>query len=106
MVGTSTLTIVAPVIPAAPTSLSGSKVGKKVQLTWTDNATNETGFYVQYSLNGGTTWTTLATLAPKSGTGPMSYTTGPLSRGSYSFQVIAFNGTGLSNPTNKVTINL
>ena len=35
-----------PAIPAAPTALAATVVSRTVKLTWTDNATNETGFYV------------------------------------------------------------
>ena len=79
---------------------------KKAVLNWTDNATNETGFYVQYSTNGGSTWTTLATLAAKSGTGAMSYTTSNLSAGTYSFRIVAFNAAGSSTPSGTVSVRI
>ena len=46
-------TLVVPSAPAAPTNLAASAVrvgnGERVTLTWTDNATNETGYTVQRS---------------------------------------------------------
>ncbi len=104
--GSSSLTIVAATVPVGPTSLTGTKSGKKAVLNWTDNATNETGFYVQYSTNGGSTWTTLATLAAKTGTGAMSYTTSNLANGTYSFRIVAFNAGGSSTPSNTVSVKI
>src|SRR6266704_452267 len=41
-------------VPAAPTNLSGSASGSNINLQWSDNSTNESGFYVYVSFNGGT----------------------------------------------------
>lgn len=103
---TSTLTIVSASVPAAPTGLTGVKNSRKVKLTWNDNATNETGFLVQYSLNGGASWSTLTTLGAKTGTGSMSYTSGNLARGTYSFRVLATNAVGNSNPSNVISVTI
>ncbi len=53
----------AAVPPVAPTALKATPIAyNKISLTWQDNATNETAYKVQRSLDG-TTWTTVATLA-------------------------------------------
>ncbi|MBR0577318.1 fibronectin type III domain-containing protein [Proteiniclasticum sp. BAD-10] len=58
--------VVVAVTPKAPTNLiagtSGNGNNKRVNLTWTDNAANETGFVVERSANPAGPWTSLATL--------------------------------------------
>ena len=50
--------------PAAPTNLIAANAGlTQINLTWTDNSNNETGFKVERSLDGATNWTTLTTTA-------------------------------------------
>ncbi|NDJ84495.1 MAG: fibronectin type III domain-containing protein [Chloroflexi bacterium] len=55
------------VIPvSAPTDLSADVVStSQIDLTWTDNANDETGYEVERSIDGGA-WTTLAVLAANS----------------------------------------
>ncbi len=49
--------------PAAPSGLLASaSSSSQINLTWTDNATNETGFKIERSLDGAT-WTQIATVA-------------------------------------------
>ena len=49
-------------LPAAPSGLTATVVGtSQVNLAWTDNATDETGFVVERAVDGGA-FTTLATL--------------------------------------------
>jgi FtsP/CotA-like multicopper oxidase with cupredoxin domain len=51
------------VIPTAPASLTAAlQAGPKVGLSWTDNSTNETGFVLERSVNGGS-FTALTTVA-------------------------------------------
>jgi hypothetical protein len=78
-----TVTVV-PSLPNAPTNLSGSAASQtQINLSWTDNSTNETGFKVERS--GTTPITTTAANAT-------SYTDSGLSCGTtYSYSVIAFN---------------
>jgi large repetitive protein len=103
--GTSTVTIQVP-LPVAPTNLVATKSSNlKVKLTWTDNASNETGFYVQTSTDG-VNWTTYATLVASSGTGKtVSYTTSPLATGKRYFRVLAYNATGTTS-SNTVSLTL
>jgi len=50
--------------PAAPTGLSAvATAPDSVVLTWTDNATDETGFSIERSPNGSTGWTEIDTVA-------------------------------------------
>jgi hypothetical protein len=100
-------TFAAGAAPAAPTSLTASKLSsRRVKLTLTDRASNESGFYVWTSTNG-TTWTKLATVGAKSGTGSsLSYTSGSFSAGTRYFRVTAFNGAGESSPTSSVKVTL
>src|SRR5262249_38358693 len=45
----------APPVPATPTGLTATALSaSKIQLSWTDNAINETGYRVFRSVNGGT----------------------------------------------------
>src|SRR5205807_545284 len=60
----SAMTLVNP--PAAPTNLVATAVsGTQIQLTWTDNATNETSYSVERSSDG-TTWSPIARLGANS----------------------------------------
>jgi hypothetical protein len=97
--GSATVTIQVPpsTAPAAPTGLTAKGLGnRKLKLTWLDNATNESGFYVQTSTDG-TSWTTVATLSPSTGSGAtMSYVTQAFPAGLRYFRVQAFNSSGLA----------
>lgn len=81
---------------AAPTGLTASQTGGPgVKLTWNNNSTNETGFYVRRSSDGGSTWTTIigtsSPLAPNTST----YTDTSVTRGmTYQYEVAAVNAHG------------
>ncbi len=88
--------------PAAPTNLLAERVNATtVRLTWTDNATNETGFRVERSTNG-TTWLQVAYL----GANAVTWTNFSLTTGTtYHYRVRAYEGTSVYSPyTNTVTI--
>ena len=77
----------------APTNLSGSAVANnQVHLQFTDNAVNETGFVVERSRDGGTTWG--ADVRPASnGTGIVQYDDSTaLPSTTYLYRVFAVNG--------------
>ena len=75
--------------PAAPTGLSGSVVSDtSVQLTWTDAATDESAYLVEYSLAGANAWVACPMLAANSS----SYLVSGLSAGTgYDFRVKAMS---------------
>lgn len=92
-------TITGTVIPntnsiATPSSLAATISGPgTVSLSWTDNATNETGYVVQRSADGGTNWSTLTTLAANS----VAYVDSTGSAGAtLSYRVQAINASGSS----------
>jgi len=86
--GTSTT-----VIPVAPSNLTGTVVSNsRVDLSWTDNSTNETGFKVERRLDGGNyavRGTVNADILNYSDTGLSPYT-------NYTYRVYSFNAAGNS----------
>ncbi len=105
LASTPFITNINPVLPVAPSGLSVVSVTtNSVNLTWTDNATNENGYKVQSSTDG-VNWITV-NLPPQAGTGAMSYSvTGLLSNTTYQFQVAANNvaGDAFSTPVVSAT---
>ena len=87
------LTSAAGTAPAAPTSLAATAVSSsQINLTWTDNATNETGFAIERSPDG-TTFAPLATVAANVTT---YQNTGLTASTTYHYRVRATNGAGPS----------
>jgi len=84
---------VAPVPPAAPTSLAATTVSSsQINLTWTDNANNENGFKVEQSTDG-TNFTQIAML----GSNAVSFSvTGLSASTTYFYRVASFNDAGNS----------
>ena len=82
-------------LPAAPSSLSGSAVSaSQINLTWSDNAANETGFVIERCEGAGCS--NFALLTPV-GANTTSYNnTGLAASTSYSYRVAATNGAGTS----------
>jgi titin len=86
--------------PAAPTNLAAQPTSTtQIQLTWTDNASNETGFHVEMCTGAScTNFVELAGAAPANATGAQ---VNSLSAGTtYRFQVRAFHTTANSNYSN------
>jgi hypothetical protein len=77
--------------PAAPTNLvvQSGPLGFR-HLTWKDNSSNEAGFIVQRSTNGGQTWSLLTFLKPNS----TSFTI--FAAGKFAYRVYAVNAYGPS----------
>lgn len=77
-----------PPVVAAPTALTFSPVGAATMtLNWTDNATNELGYFVYRSDDGGSTYALAATLAANTTT----YATAGLSSATnYYWRVVAY----------------
>ena len=92
-------------LPAAPSNVTptwATMLNGWFKLTWTDNATNETGFTIQ-SYNG-STWSTYGTVAANATT----YTRTGLNMpsGPYTLRVIATGSAGDSAPSNQVTLSI
>jgi len=90
--------------PADPTLLAANAVAyNQVDLTWTDNATDETGFEVQRALGGSGSYTIIATLGSNAG----SYSDSGVSElTTYDYQVRALKGgtqSGFSNVSSATT---
>jgi hypothetical protein len=87
-------------VPAAPTGLNATAVSSsQINLTWTDNASNETGYVVERCEGAGcSTFASIATL----GANATSYNnnSGLSPSTSYSYRVAATNGAGTSNYSN------
>jgi FtsP/CotA-like multicopper oxidase with cupredoxin domain len=93
----------APTVPANPTNLTATpQAGPQVSLTWTDNATTETGFVVERctGVNCGnvlTNFAQIATPGPGKNTGSVTYVDITVTAGNtYSYRVKAINGAGSS----------
>jgi PKD repeat protein len=104
--GTSTVTIsVTPgsAPPTAPSSLTGSVgTGRVVTLRWSDNASNETGFYVERAAKAKSLqFLRIATLGANATT--LTRTETP---DAWVYRVQAFNGVGVSGYSNNVTIRV
>ena len=97
--------------PAAPTNLTaqlqavlGSPV--RVQLTFRDNANNESGFVMERQVNGGA-WALLATLPARNNTGNVAYTDSTVSAGAtYSYRVYAVRNGSVSGTSNVVSVTV
>ena len=101
--------------PLAPSNLSGVlKTGPKINLTWTDNALNESVFVIERSETpqGGpqSAWVQIASIAASNNTGNVSFTdtsirpaTMPID---YHYQVKAVNPIGGSAWSNTATVTV
>ena len=88
--------------PAAPSNLTGSVSGANVTLAWTDNASNESGFYVERAAKGkNLQFSRIATL----GANVVTWTLAQPS-GQWVYRVQAYNATGTSGFTNNLTLKV
>jgi hypothetical protein len=89
--------------PAVPTGLAASSItANGLKLTWTDQATNETAYYVERAPAGSSSFTRIATLPTNS----TSFTVSGLAASTgYQFRVAASNtaGTSFSSTINATT---
>jgi hypothetical protein len=86
-----------PTAPAAPSNLAATTISRtRIDLTWSDNSSNETGFKIERSTNG-TSFSQIATV----GAGVTSYANTGLRRNRlYYYRVRAYNSVGNSNYSN------
>jgi hypothetical protein len=84
-------------LPAAPSNLrkTGSS-STSISMAWQNNATNQTGFRIQRSLNG-TTWSTIAVVGSTTAT---YVNQGLTARRTYYYRVQAYNSSGFSGYSN------
>jgi predicted phage tail protein len=85
------------VSPNAPSGLVATAISKtRIDLAWTDNSNNETGFKIERSTNG-TTFSQIATV----GVNVTTYSNNGLKGNkTYWYRVRAYNGTGNSGYSN------
>lgn len=87
----------AAVPPLAPSNLQASAGPASVTLSWTDPATNETGFRVERKSTSTGPWETRATVGANSGPSPVTYVDPAVTAGgSYVYRVTALNAAGAS----------
>ena len=95
-----------PVIPSAPSNLTGEFVpnganGASVNLMWNDNSTDETEFKIYRRLKGSGT----PTLDQSYGAGTLSVqVAAPVTTGEYEYYIIACNNSGCSLTSNTVNV--
>ncbi len=84
--------------PISPSGLNATTISQTaIDLNWTDNSDNETGFRIERSPNGETLWTHIATVNANVTT----YQDGALACGTtYYYRVCAVNDNGLSGYSN------
>ncbi len=84
-------------VPSAPSSLIATAENPfRIRLNWTDNSSNETGFKIERSPNGSSSWTQIATV----GANTTQYLNTGLSESTaYYYRVRAYNGQGNSTYT-------
>ncbi len=81
--------------------------GTRVNLSWTDNATNETGFVIERSADNGVTFSEIGTAPAKSGTGSVTYTDTTIAAGNtYTYRVKAVNGSTSSGYSNTASVTV
>ncbi|MDR4948298.1 fibronectin type III domain-containing protein [Neobacillus cucumis] len=98
--GTPSNTVNAPGIPLAPSNLKATPSGVNVNLTWTNNATNATGFVVERSTDGKNfSYVGSSTQSKFTDTGLIVGTT-------YTYRVKAINGTLSSQYSNTSSVTI
>jgi PKD repeat protein len=90
-----------PNVVNAPSNLDGTAAKGSATLSWTDNSTNETGFYVERADVGSNNFARIATV----GANIKTYKD-VISRGNYVYRVQAFNGSIVSTYSNTVTVRV
>lgn len=98
----SVTTLTAPTLPSAPTALSAvAAAANRVNLSWTDNSSNENGFQIWRTSNNGRSWTNIANVSANTSSFSDN---GVNARKTYSYSVRAFNDAGYSAYSNTATV--
>ena len=96
---TTEVVVATPSVPNAPTNVvfgAYDATRREVELSWNDASNNETGFYVEYSVDGGKTWRASETMdANETARRAWGLRVGT----TYQFRVAAFNTAGVSEWT-------
>jgi PKD repeat protein len=90
-----------PTVPAAPGSLSATASGESIELTWVDQASNETGHSI-YLASATGAFSKVGDL----GANITRATITGLAAGTYRVYVVAFNTVGASTPSNTATVSI
>jgi len=87
--------------PTAPSGLSAAPNGaNRIDLAWTDNSNNESGFKIQRKLGAGGTWSQIDTV----GANVTTYTdTAVVGNATYYYRVCAYNADGDSSWSNEAS---
>ena len=85
----------------APSGLTGKAGRGSVSLSWTDNSSNESGFYVERAPSGTTNFARIATVGAN-----VKTFTNTVSKGTYLYRVQAFNATKVSAYSNTVSVRV
>ncbi len=90
----------------APSNLRATvQNGPRVRLTWTDNATNETGFAIERDSGSG--FVVLANVGPRNNTGSVTYTdSAVIAGGTYTYRVKAVMNAVASAYSNTATVSI
>jgi hypothetical protein len=87
--------------PTAPSGLAASASGLNINLTWTDNSSDETGFKLERKTGSGGTY---AEIAPSIAANATSYADNGLTAGTtYYYRLRAYNAAGNSSYTTEVS---
>jgi rhamnogalacturonan endolyase len=102
---TAAVTFTNPNGPAAPTNLAAQTTqATRAKLTWTDNASNESGFRI-WSSRDGMNWTLIANTAASSGAGSsLQFVSGTLAVGTWLFRIASHNVSGESAYSNVASL--
>lgn len=98
-----------PTVPAAPSDLNytASQI-TDIQLTWSDNSTDETGFVIEEKSTLSGIWSTFSTYDRPNDTTividyqPLHFETGT----THTLRIRAINGVGQSDPSNEITFTI